>query len=62
MDNPVFDATIMEIILEMRRRAHLLNAWMNPRVSREATILNRAADELEELNKPPLSEFDKLMK
>lgn len=62
MDNPVFDATIVEIILEMRRRAHVLNAWMNPRVSREAEILNAAADELEALNKPPLSEFDKLMK
>lgn len=62
MDNPVFDATIEEIILEMRRRAHVLNAWMNPRVSREAQILNAAADELEALNKPPLSEFEKLMK
>lgn len=62
MSNPVFDATIVEIILEMRRRAHVLNAWMNPRVSREATILNAAADALEALNKPPLSEFDRLMK
>ena len=62
MANPVFDHTIQEIIVEMRKRAHLLNAWMNPRVSREATILNAAADALEELGKPPLSEFDKLMK
>ena len=62
MDNPVFDHTVQEIIVEMRKRAHLINAWMNPRVSREAQILNAAADELEALNKPPLSEFDKLMK
>lgn len=62
MSNPVFDATIVEIILEMRRRAHVLNAWMNPRPSREATILNAAADALEALNRPPLSEFDRLMK
>ena len=62
MDNPVFDHTVQEIIVEMRKRAHLINAWMNPRVSREAAILNAAADELEALNKPPLSEFEKLMK
>lgn len=62
MDNPVFDHTVQEIIVEMRRRAHLINTWMNPRVSREAQILNAAADELEALNKPPLSEFDRLMK
>lgn len=62
MDNPVFDHTVQEIIREMRRRAHLLNVWMAPRVSKEAVILNAAADELEALNKPPLSEFDKLMK
>jgi len=47
MANPVFDHTIQEIIIEMRKRAHLLNAWMNPRVSREAIILNAAADALE---------------
>jgi len=51
MANPVFDHTIQEIIIEMRKRAHLLNAWMNPRVSREAIILSAAADELEACDK-----------
>lgn len=62
MANPVFDYTTAKIIREMREQAHLFNAWMNPRPSREATILNAAADALEALNKPPLSEFDRLMK
>jgi hypothetical protein len=47
MANPVFDYTTAEIIRKMREQAHLLNAWMNPRPSPEAIILNECADQLE---------------
>ena len=65
MSNPVMDYTTDRIIREMREQAHLFNAWMAPRPSREAIILNAAADKLEALvdSKPVYtSPFDKLMK
>lgn len=62
MTNPVMDYNTSRIIREMREQAHMCSAWLNPRPSKEAAILNKCADDLEALAGPPLSEFDRLMK
>lgn len=66
MSNPVMDYNTARIIREMREQAHLFNAWMNPRPSMEAIILNDCADKLEALSDTgkaiPQSEFDRLMR
>ena len=57
-----YDSQNAFLIRLLRARAHIASARENPRVSKEAVILNDCAERLEALYASPLSEFDKLMK
>lgn len=60
-DTPIYSYDSFFLRL-LRHRAHMANARDNPQTSKEAQILNKCADDLEELYSPPLPEFDKLMR
>ncbi len=50
MVDPI-DAEKARLIRYLREKAHILNVWMAPRVSKEAMILNAAADAMEACTK-----------
>lgn len=50
------------LIRLLRNQAYDYSTAAAPQVSPEAIALNKCADKLEALNKPPQSTFDRLMK